>query len=820
MAGNDKKVNYEVTADPAGFEAGMAKVVTSAQNAQEAVTTSFSKMAGVVQEVQAKLLALTAIIGGGAMFKEQVAESIKWTGEANKLSKALGITATEASVLNVALGDVHTDADTMVSAATKLAKALGENEDKFKELGVETRNAATGGFRPMLDIMLDTNKRLLSFTEGVNRNVEGVKIYGKSWNDVQPVLRLTTDLMEESKKKAQALGLVVGQENVQAAAKYKAAMNDVGDVVLAVKKAVGDALLPILTDLGKEFAETGPDRVRVMVNVMNILIAVFEAVRLAVTVLWEVIKIVVKDAVIRVMTLIEVVQRALKGDFAGAKEAWKRGMDQVVQTVEDSLKTILARYEAAKKKLADLMEGGQTTPTAKKPDGDVSVDRGNGKDKSRMSQWETELNELKLAGQERATAEGKLYKMSLAEESSYWQAKLALTTAGSAENLAVRNKTATLGQAVAKEKFDAEIADLRAQQDQYKHNYEERIAIAQKIYQKEVDTYKAGSKEALAALGEIAKEQRKYAEQTKEVQAIRAEIMREGQLGEIETERQMLQLRFAMGQISNAQLLQREQVLEDQIYLIKQKALQERLQLERALGDKDPVKIQQLNLQLEQLERQHQQRITQLKSQALIEQNKPILDAAASMKDAFTRSAQGILSGQQTLGQGLKSLWTGVVNSIVNALGQILMKWVSQTAAMKALSSALGLSEVSSDSAKAGAGGVASMAAAPFPLNLTAPAFGAEMAALALSYGAMASASGGYDIPAGVNPVTQLHQREMVLPANLADAVRGMTADSGGGDVHLHVHAVDAQSVKRLFRDNGAALVQAMRAQKRNFSSI
>jgi hypothetical protein len=31
---------------------------------------------------------------------------------------------------------------------------------------------------------------------------------------------------------------------------------------------------------------------------------------------------------------------------------------------------------------------------------------------------------------------------------------------------------------------------------------------------------------------------------------------------------------------------------------------------------------------------------------------------------------------------------------------------------------------------------------------------------------------GGYDIPSGVNPITQLHQNEMVLPAALADRVR------------------------------------------------
>ncbi len=44
---------------------------------------------------------------------------------------------------------------------------------------------------------------------------------------------------------------------------------------------------------------------------------------------------------------------------------------------------------------------------------------------------------------------------------------------------------------------------------------------------------------------------------------------------------------------------------------------------------------------------------------------------------------------------------------------------------------------------------------------------------------AEASAEGGYDIPSGTNPVTQLHEREMVLPREQADVIRGL-ATSGG----------------------------------------
>ena len=88
--------------------------------------------------------------------------------------------------------------------------------------------------------------------------------------------------------------------------------------------------------------------------------------------------------------------------------------------------------------------------------------------------------------------------------------------------------------------------------------------------------------------------------------------------------------------------------------------------------------------------------------------------------------------------------------------------------------------------AQAGAGGVASMAAAPFPLDLSAPAFGASMAAAAGSFAAF-SGEGGWDVPSGARAggidgrggiMGIVHPGEMILPRDLADSVRGRAANS------------------------------------------
>jgi hypothetical protein len=60
---------------------------------------------------------------------------------------------------------------------------------------------------------------------------------------------------------------------------------------------------------------------------------------------------------------------------------------------------------------------------------------------------------------------------------------------------------------------------------------------------------------------------------------------------------------------------------------------------------------------------------------------------------------------------------------------------------------------------------------------------------------AEASAEGGYDIPSGTNPITQLHEREMVLPKEQADVIRGL-AGAGGAGGALQLTIVNNTSAK------------------------
>lgn len=110
---------------------------------------------------------------------------------------------------------------------------------------------------------------------------------------------------------------------------------------------------------------------------------------------------------------------------------------------------------------------------------------------------------------------------------------------------------------------------------------------------------------------------------------------------------------------------------------------------------------------------------------------------------------------------------------------------------------------------------MASVAAIPVVGWAMAPEVGLETYATAMSY--LPSAEGGFDIPAGVNPLTQLHEKEMVLPAEHAETIRSM-GGGGGGDVHnWHISAMDSRSFEQYLRNGGAdKVVDALAERRRN----
>ena len=173
---------------------------------------------------------------------------------------------------------------------------------------------------------------------------------------------------------------------------------------------------------------------------------------------------------------------------------------------------------------------------------------------------------------------------------------------------------------------------------------------------------------------------------------------------------------------------------------------------------------------------------------------------------AFT----GLLTGQRTWAQAASSIYGSVMQVLEQQLAKMVATWIVQHLLMKKVEQQTTGNSAQNYIGQAGAAGVASMAAAPFPLNLAAPAFGAAMSAAAAGFANMGSFAKGANVLPN-DMIAQIHAGERIVPA--ADnarliALTEMGAGQAGsgtrsGDNHFHYNPTINGAMP--FRDQLAA---------------
>lgn len=892
--GNDKTSTYEITAEPSGYEAGMQRTIAATKEAHKSISGAFSSIGEVMGKLTGFIGGLTAVLAGGAAFKEAVSASNAWNGEAKKLSMTLGVTTESASVMMVAMRHLGIDTDLMTTAASKLSKQVITNSDAFAKLGIQVKDS-NGQYRPMTELMGEVNAKLKEIKNPIEQNNVGLQVYGKSWAEVRGTLKLTTDEIEKARVKAHDLGLIVGPEGVAATKQYKETMNDMKLVITSLEVQLGNAVLPALVELGAWFSSVGPIVGRAFGAVIESVTSILRICSGTVKELWSIVSDVfsrvgevvtsvmgtelpgVMDIFINMLKTVEIAfvglkvgallaleyiigmfdvfianaqrfaaaaERAIHLDWSGTKAAWERETANVESIERKHVQKLVDIATNGANQMSEIMLRGpkkaapeaQQTAAPGGPTYDFSGDT-----KTRMAAWEAKLALDKDGFEKAQQLAGTAQAYGKDRERDYWKHILDTVKLSADEKNQVQSKYLALEHDIRQGAFDAQIAGEKANLEQYKNNCKERIAIATQIYDQMKARYGADSKEAKAAQGDIAKEQRKLAEQTLQTNKVIEDAKRAQALDAIDAEQREAQLQLNTRQISAAQMVELERSFEARRYAVKQQALAAELAMLEQSPDRNPLVLAQLHAQIEDAERKHVQTMAQINSQGVQLAQAPWLEMTGNLRSSYESAFTGMITGTNRLQKGLQQAWQSTLGAfgtfITKKVSMWLMGETTQTAATVAgnttrvtsdwwaatqstmASAWAAIKNIAIKAWEAAASVYAAIAGIPYVGPFMAPVMAVAATGAILGFaGHIASARGGYDIPAGVNPVTQLHEREMVLPQKQADAVRQMaeSGGGGGGDTHLHVHAMDAQSVERLFRQNGRALAGVIKDLHRN----
>jgi hypothetical protein len=799
------------------------KMAVSAEHAKK----GYEKVESGLFKLRSVFLGLTAALAGGEAFEEVIDDTNKLNTQNLKLANTLGISLERASGLSSAMHKLGIGVDQVTEMSTKMVRQMKMHEGAFNTLGIATRDS-NGHFRDQLDIMLDANDKLGSYKGGVDRTAAAMTLYGGRIGDLTNFLRLNNEQVEEGTRVAKELGLVTTSEGVDAMRTYKESVAEATEVFEAMKIIIGNALLPILTEMGQWFAENGPAAIEHTREAMSQIIQIcrdtyaeiktIEAIyqQLATNFTVNSTKIISDwnrlDTVVSMSG--KIIYDALSLNWGAIEGDWQKGMDKLDEETASASDRIVSSANRAKRAWDDaayaakLAANGGKDPGKDYADGPFAFSRssltpsvtGGGEhndniakekkakkekkpkaDPSSMSAWNEELQQGLLAEEK---AGNDIIQFTI----EFWQKKVAAAKAGSKDQLAAQTALTR-----------AEIAGEKAAQAEKIAAIKQTSTLATEAAKTEIQLQKDTLTEKLAT------------------------IEQGMSTGKIKDKEGMAQ-RAAV----NAQLYALDLKLENDLYKIKL----DELKTQAAMYNLGTKQRADYNRQIELLDTQHIQKLAVLNSAAALKtsanatKDLNFLRAQySSLASSWGQALSKMATLQAGFGTTIKSLWGGITNLISGMLAkvieQMVTQWLTAHGAMSAVSKLFGLSEVATKAGEAGAGGVASMAAAPFPLNLSAPAFGASMSAAALSFGSIASAAGGWDVPSmagrGVDgrggQVGIIHPREMVLPAELADSIRG---GGGKGSGDIHIHALDAGSIKRFMMGNGPAVAAGVKKAVRD----
>jgi hypothetical protein len=841
-------INAQVTESMKGIGESIDSVNEHIRGMQEAFS-AISELAigGVIGE---------QILDMGKDFAE-TAEQIKNT------AKMTGMSTDQVQELGHAASMTGASSETMSTGLRKLTMVMTEAKSgsaeavaAFKNVGISQAELANAS---PYEVLMKVSNAYANSADNANKSANAQKLFGRSGMELIPMLDQGSAGIEKFGEQAQQLGIVLDSATLEKGEEANQKFKEMGDVMHAAALGIGADLVPamekaaegiiqsatqggvlntvmqmvgevistvvdIFSQFGQIIVSIGQTVGQIFSTIYSAILSVFGMDSSPITGMqffrnmlavidaaFIALRVVVQESSEEIQTGLttlgeiakaigKVVFDALSGNWSDISKDWNKGMAQVETTVQQSMQRIVTIAKQGGQDISNavlnaLPNAQQQAQTGNQQEqenqkqasigGDTGQKHGGGQ-KSKMSQYEEQLADAQVY----YAKTHDLRQMSLQQEIDYWKQIVQTQQVSSTDRIAIERKVS-----------DLELEEMKKTATEHQKMAMEQIEAAQK-----------------AALSEVAVDEQKAQEMAKR------------------------------GQISQEQLEQMLEQFENRKYQIEQSAQQQRIALMKGDPNSDPVALQKLLDQLDQITQQHTEKMAELHAQAAKASSSAWQQAFKPITQAFDTTVKGMIMGTTTWQKGLSNIFQSVVSEFLNMGIKMVTTWAANemtktSATMSAtavrntiqqssdqqglMSQAMAvIKAIMNDGAKTFSGVWSSLSGIPYVgPALAAAAAPAAMATVVGVTGQVASSAGGdWQIP--TDRLNFLHKEETILPRDKASGLDKLMqhfngqnsanqapnqADMSSAQQHIHVHANDSQSFHKALTKDPRMLAKAAR---------
>lgn len=153
---------------------------------------------------------------------EMVVNAARAADELNTMSKTTGLSTEELQKMQYASNLIDVSVDTLTGSMTKLTSNMysardgsGDAAEAFAALGIAVADS-NGELRDRNEVFREAISALGQMTNETERDATAMKLFGRSAQDLNPLILAGADALEALGKEAENAGLILGQDDLSA----------------------------------------------------------------------------------------------------------------------------------------------------------------------------------------------------------------------------------------------------------------------------------------------------------------------------------------------------------------------------------------------------------------------------------------------------------------------------------------------------------------------------------------------------------------------------------------------------------------------------